>query len=217
MFNNNKPVRFSLNSPQFNKSPTRLSPTYKPAIMTRTKCEEIMDAAVESKTVLAMNLLENYDIEPSNRLLMDKSQQNLLHIAAKTKNYMFAEFLVEKGVSQDKNIFGETPLDIAMKNSDSRMIQLLYEVNKVGTFKQSIKKLEDKCDDLRYNFERVSTINDQLKTENTNLKITNKRLRDSEEVNDREVKKLKTEKNALLEDNRCLQTTVNNLRNSMKK
>jgi ABC-type phosphate transport system auxiliary subunit len=97
------------------------------------------------------------------------------------------------------------------------MIELLYEVNNVNTFKQSIKKLENKCDDLRGNYDRVSSINDQLKTENSTLKITNKRLRDDGDINDRELKKLKTEKIALLDDNRVLQTTVNNLRSSMRK
>lgn len=213
MFNNNKPTHFSNNN---NKPPVCID-YVTPIITIQTKCNEIMNAAIESETILVMNLLEKYDIEPSNQYLTDKSQQNLLHIAVKTKNYMLTEFLIEKNVVQDKNIFGETPLNIAMKNSDSRMIELLYEVNKINNYKQLNTKLEVKYDDLQFSYNRISYVNDQLRTENNNLKITNKRLRDNEDANDREIKKLRIDKSSLMEDNRILQTTINNLRNSMKK
>lgn len=187
-------------------------------LISQAKYDEILNAALSSHTLLVMDLLDKSNLEPTNSNLVDKSKQNLLHLAVKTKNYMLAEYLIEKKVSQiAKNIFNETPVDIAIKNNDIRMIELLYGVNKMDNYKQLTQKLEDKCDDMKFNYEKILSENTNLSYKLEESTKTNKRLRDTNDVQEREIKRLKTDNVRLSEDNKILQTTVTNLRNSMKK
>lgn len=187
-------------------------------LISQAKYDEIINATLSSQTLYVMELLDKNNIEPTNSNLVDKSKQNLLHLAVRTKNYMLAEYLIEKKVSQSaKNIFGETPVDIAMKNNDTRMVELLYDVNKINNYKQLYEKLEDKCDDLRYNYNTLLSENTKLLFQVDDTNKTNKRLRDTCDTHEREIKRLKLDNNRLVDDNRVLQITVTNLRNTMKK
>ena len=194
-------------------------------MVTQGKYDEIMNEALGSQTLSVINSLETNNINPTNINLVDKSKQNLLHLACKTKNYMLAEYLINKNVSHKvKNLFNETALDIAIKNGDVQMIGLLYGTSNIDNYKLSILKLEDKCNDFKLNIEMVMGINCKLEREKmeaceqlNNVTRTNKRLRDNHDTQEREIKKLKTENSLLTNDNKTLQITVNNLRSTMKK
>jgi ankyrin repeat protein len=180
--------------------------------------DEIINAAREGKSILAMNLLDKYGMHPTNTNLIDKSKDTLLHLAARTREYMLAEYLLNKNVSSVvKNIFGETPVDIAIKNHDSRMLELMYRVNNVTNLNSQINKLENKCDELRVNYNTVSRNNTYLSLKNDELGASNKRLRETNEFQEREIKKLKIDNTNLTNDNKTLQTTIITLRNAMKK
>ncbi len=180
--------------------------------------DEIINATIASRTLHVMDLLDKNNIEPTNSNLVDKSKQNLLHLAVRTKNYMLAEYLIEKKVSQSaKNVFGETAVDIAIKNNDTRMLELLYGINKIDSYKQLNDKLECKYNDMKFNYDTILNKNTQLSYNLDESNKTNKRLRDTCDVQEREIKKLKIEKEMVCEDNKVLQTTLNNLRNSMRK
>ncbi len=189
-------------------------------VLTKAKCDEITDATIESNTNLVLQLLRNGNYNPSDKLFMNKTKDSLLHLAARTKNYGLAEFLIENNVEQTKNIFGETPANIAMKNGDDRMAKLLLENDRINELKQINKN-------LKYDNEikKIALDNMTIKVLNLNsaLELSNKRLRDNEET-DRVFKKLKTDHTQLnndyvklTNDHVVLQTTYDNLRSSMKK
>lgn len=209
------------------------------SVMLQKKCCDIRGAAIGSNTLFVIDLLETNKIDVNNVNLFDESKQTLLHIAVKTKNYMLVEYLLGKNIDKDcVNIFGECALDIAIKNNDKKMIELLYDIGTINYHKNNNNKLEDKCDDLRFNYEKVLGFNDKLqrekselisdlnmqmrkcaKLENENLGLVtnldremknNKRLREDNDVCVRDLKKLKI-------DHQILTDTYNKLRDCMKK
>ncbi len=255
MANNNKPTQFTFGNPIVitqkdmvrnikpnftfgnNSSPPRTF-IKSPSILTRAKCDEIMDAAIDSNTNLVKQLLEYGYYKPSDSLLINKSKDNLLHLAVRTKNYMLVEYLLENNVQQTKNIFGETPSDIAMKNGDNKMMGLLLEVYKVNELKQTNKNLtyDNEAKEmalhnmtadtlkLKVNNESLQFSVNNLKNQVQNNELSLKRLRDTNDMTDREFKKLKVDHVQLTNDfvkltndHVVLQKTYTNLRNGMKK
>ena len=90
---------------------------------------EIMTSARLSKNDV-MTMINCNNINVNNNQLADDYKQNLLHIAVKNYHYEFAKFLIKKKIDKSKkNIFNETPLDIAIKNHDTKMIEILLEFN----------------------------------------------------------------------------------------
>ncbi len=232
---NNKPTQFNFGN---NVSPPRVFNNKSPSILTRAKCDEIMDAAVDSNTFLVKQLLENGNFKPSDSLLVNKAKDSLLHLAVRTKNYGLVEYLLENNVTQTKNVFGETPADIAMKNGDSKMMGLLLEVYKVNELRQTNRNLTYDNEakgmalhnmtadtlKLKVNNESLQFSVNNLKSQVQNTESTLKRLRDNNDVTEREFKKLKLDHTQLTNDyvkltndHVVLQKTYTNLRSSMKK
>jgi hypothetical protein len=189
------------------------------------KNAEIIKATYHAQNLKVYNLLDENNIKPSSKNLVDEMKQNLLHIAVRGRNYVLVEYFVDNDVSQtDKNIFNETPLDIAIKNNDKEMVELLCGHGKLENHKKTIKKLEDKCDDYRMNYEKVASINFDLKTQVESFNKSNQRLR---EVYDTVNNQLKSEHDTykktlqmcerLKEDNKGLKYELDTLKISTKR
>ena len=187
---------------------------------------EIIKNIYSQNTHAVISLINHHHINLDDTNLLDESQQNLLHIAVRTKNLELVKFLMNKKINKQKlNMFGETALDIAIKNHDKKMIEVLLYVEapiimpyyqqiikkddysessrnvdklteELNTEKQNCKRKRDECNTL-------SNINTSLKNENTDLVIENG--------------KLKIENKKLKADNNELQKTIKTLRESFKK
>lgn len=189
------------------------------------KNAEIIQATYDCQNLKVYNLLDENNIKPSSKNLVDEMKQNLLHIAVRRKNYVLVEYLIENDVSQtDKNIFDERPLDIAIKNNDFQMVELLCGRGNSENQKKTIKKLEDKCDDYKMNYEKVANINLDLKTQVESVTKSNKRLRNIyNTVNNQLQTEHATYTSALQnceklrEENKGLKTELNNLRITTKR
>lgn len=173
---------------------------------------EIIRNVYSQNTNKVISIINHHNINLDDRNLVDESQQNLLHLAVRTKNVELAKFLMSHNINRQKqNIFNEIPLDIAIKNHDKKMVETLLHVEppiilpyhntdklteELNTEKRNCKRHRDECDTL-------SRENTSLKNENTDLVIENG--------------KLKTENKKLKTDNDELQRTVKTLRESFKK
>ena len=177
------------------------------SIVTEETKSEIIKNIYCQNTDSVISTINHNNIDPDDNNLIDESQQNLLHLACRTRNLELAKFLINKKINKQKvNIFKETPLDIAIKNQDKKMIEILLNSNYVPyqtdlTYK--ISKLTDdlNCEKKNYKRQRdecelLSTDNSKLKEENVKLVIENKKLK---------------------VDNNELQKTVKTLRESFKK
>ena len=68
----------------------------------------IIRNAYSQNTTNTKNLILRHRVNITNNNLVDECEQNLLHIAAKTKNYELANYLITNGVNKNKkNIFNE--------------------------------------------------------------------------------------------------------------
>ncbi len=199
-------------------------PRYYSGVLTWEKREAITDATIASNTNLVLQLLENGNFNPSDKLFMNKTKDSLLHLATRTKNYELAEFLIENNVEQTTNIFGETPANIAMKNCDNKMAKLLLENNRINELKQNNKDL--KCDNelKTIALQKMTAKSLNFQENNGVLELSNKRLREDNDKNERVFKKLKTDHEdltvkhqLLVKDNDTLKITYTNLRDSLKK
>ena len=187
--------------------------------------KSISDATLKSKTNTVIGLLQTNNINVNNFYLNDEYGQNLLHLCARTKNYELARYLIEKKIDkQKKNMFNETPHDIALQNRDLKMIEVLLETDNNSYVKVENKRLHDKVTELELNGKTFMNTNKELTLKNSVLhmqieteKKSLKRIRDDNEIISFENKRLKTENQQLKSDNKILETTVKTLRDSMKK
>jgi len=192
----------------------------------------IFKYATTSSTSNVINTLSRNNINPSSASLVDDFDQNLLHIAVKTKNYELTKYLVKEKTSMTKlSLFYETPYDIAIKNQDKKMIEILLSHDEFNFYKNEVARLNNTLSDSKHNNNSLivtnkdltiknSTLQVQLSVSNTKLeeeKRSNKRKFEEYENCFRENKRLKTDNTKLQYDNTTLQNTVTSLRNSMKK
>lgn len=181
--------------------------------------------AYSQNTSNTKNLILKHRINVTNNNLVDECEQNLLHIAAKTKNYELANYLIANGINKNKkNIFNETPFDIAMKNGDQKMLEILFDQESNLRFKTQNAILNGKVSDLESNNVKLINANKELTMRNSSLHImldeekkSNKRKADDYSLYQFENKKLKVENAQLKSDNTSLTETVKTLRESMKK
>jgi len=211
-------------------------------VLTKSKSDEIMNAMLNFDTSLVIQSLKNGKFNPSDSLLMNNYKDNLLHIAARTKNYKLADFLLENNVEQKRNIFGETPINIAMKNYDNKMAEMLLVNNKINELKKmnsdlklENSKINESIKIIAVNASKIQNDNKILESSvkrlNEELEQTKssslKRLRDFEETEEKfkkSFKKLKTDHEelkvihqTLIENNKILENNITTLRNEMKK
>ena len=187
--------------------------------------DEIILDTLNSHTLSVMNLLDKNNISLDDEKLIDSSNQNLLHLSVKTKNVMLTEFLLDKKLDKNKkNIFGETPIDIAFKDQNREMVEKLYGVDKLNFHIQANKRLESKFDELDRNYQKFLVINSNLTAENTVLKKrldneikTNKRKTEECFAVENDYKRMKIERDNVIDDNKTLRVVINNLRNGSRK
>lgn len=170
------------------------------SIVTEETKSEIIKNIYCQNTDTVISTINHKNIDPDDNNLIDESQQNLLHLACRTRNLELAKFLINKKINKQKvNIFNETPLDIAIKNQDKKMIEILLNSNYVPY-----------QTDLTY---KISKLTEDLNCEKKNYK----RQRDECELLSVDNLKLKEENKQLKVDNSELQKTVKTLRESFKK
>lgn len=159
---------------------------------------DIYTNAINRNTAKVINLLVDNNINLAT--YKDCYNQTLLHIAAETSNQDLAKYLMRNGLDKDvKDLFGKSPLDIAMRKNDRMMVQLLMD--------RWIDIITIRDDNTRLT-EMNNRIIATLVLEQTN----NKRLREECNLLDRDNKKLRTENINLHKDNEVLQQTIKNLR-----
>jgi chromosome segregation ATPase len=140
-------------------------------------------------------------------------------LAARTKNHMLANYLIEQKVKQIKNVFGELPSDIAMKNGDINMIEILLGYDKLNQCLSTNAKLTSKLKETQSYYDRVTNINDLLKEQTEKLRgnvITlernNKRLREDLDTSDRELKRTKMSNEVIMKENDELKKNNKNVK-----
>lgn len=181
--------------------------------------------ALNKQTGSVTSSLERHNIDLLKKDLRDECDQNLLHIAARTRNYELAEYLISAGINkQARNLFGEMPLDIAIKNQDIKMLVILFEEQHLVTYKNDNVRLIQKVCDMDTNNKLLIDANKDLTIKNgvlnvqlNNERTTNKRKLDEYEVDIRDAKRLKIENQNLKVNNNELKSTIDTLRSSMRK
>lgn len=189
----------------------------------------LIEDVINLRNRSVIDKLKNVNINDS--LLLDDSRQNLLHITTKMDNNYLTRELVGLGMDKyQKNIYGETPLDIAIQKHNTELIKLFIDTTN-PFFKQEIdyltsenKRLQEKNDYLEKDNRKLLDCNENLtsKYNSTIIKLstesnTKRKLYDDLDFNEKENKKLKSEINNLKKDNKILQDTVNTLRKNNKK
>lgn len=180
---------------------------------------------LQSNTNHVKNLITRNNINITNNAIVDEFGQNLLHITSRTKNYELAKYLVSCNVDKNKkNIFGESSVDVAMKNHDREMLDILLNNDEMMRYKNENVRLINRVDDLESNNKKLIETNKDLSIKNGLLRVqtnealvSRKRKADDYDICFTENKKLKSDITQLKSDNIALQDTVKSLRNSMKK
>jgi ankyrin repeat protein len=178
-----------------------------------------------SKNSEVVTLLDKYNISTNDYKLTDEYDQNLLHIAVLKKNYSLAKQLLVRKIDKfKKNFFGDSPIDIALKNHDIKMLEILFEIDNETYLKSENRRLTDKVSLIEIENKKLADKNDGLIQKNLSMFIRidedAKNIKRKREENDelvKENKKIKLEIESLRSDNTVLQDTVKNLREAIKK
>jgi len=187
--------------------------------------DSLLKNTLRSNTYYVKKMIVEHNVNLNSNNLTDDYDQNLLHIAVKTKNYELAKYLVVNGINKDKkNMLYESPYDIAMKNGDQKMLEILFDGESSSMLKLENTRLSDRISDLETNNKKLIETNKDLTIKNGALHIqlddaikSKKRKFDEYDVVWTENKRLKTEITQLKFDNSTLQETIKSLRDSMKK
>lgn len=192
----------------------------------------IFQYAMQSYTEYVISTLKKHNIDPSDPGLVDDFGHNLLHISVKTKNYDLATYLINNKINMTRqNKFYETPFDIALKNHDKKMVEVLLDCNNINFHKTEVTRLTNSLAGSQTNNQMLTIANKDLTIKNSGLQVqlgiakteleqerrVNKRKFEEYEGCFQENKRLKTDNLKLHHDNMILENTLTNLRNSMKK
>ncbi|MCJ7636383.1 MAG: ankyrin repeat domain-containing protein, partial [Nitrososphaeraceae archaeon] len=92
--------------------------------------KSIISKAYSKDTNGVTYLLDSHNIDVNDSTLVDESKNTLLHLAVATKNTSLAKHLIgKKSTLNKKNSFGETPMQIALKNQDEGMVKILLNTS----------------------------------------------------------------------------------------
>lgn len=180
---------------------------------------------LSSNTFSVKNTIIKHNVNISSNNMVDECGQNLLHIAVRTKNYDLVRYFMSYDIDKNKkNMFGESPVDIAMKNNDQKMLEIFFVREPDMRHKNENVRLSNRVGELEINNKKLIETNKDLTIKNGILHMQRdeavtfrKRKADEYDICIVENKKLKTENIQLKSDNSALQNTVMTLRSSMKK
>lgn len=197
---------------------------YRSTITEDTKLS-LFAAARKSNTTYVMKTIKEKNINVSDWSLIDDYEQTLLHIAVKTKNYTLAQELMDMKMSPiKKNMFEETPMDIALRNNDIKMIILLSGNENAAFLKAENGRLLGTINDQKELIVSMTNINTEVTKKNSLLHMeldterkSLKRKRNEYETVLNDNIRLVSENKRLKVDNETLQKTIGTLSNSMRK
>lgn len=190
----------------------------------------------------AKNFIEfkGYDERELNNVT-DCHLNNLLHLSVLNCNHQMVTYFLDKGISYTKqNRFKQSAWDLAVLSRDSSILdklvqfrgkqenpnmlklsELSSENDSLKTKNRELKRSNGELAITNVEFEKKYSLRNRdvivLQTENTELKTSNKRLR--EEVLEVRIdnKRLKDENSNLIDKNEKLKTSVETLMNNSKK
>lgn len=146
--------------------------------VTEDQRKHLITLVLTSDNNKIIDYLEENKIDINDCNLVDESKNTLLHLAVATKNLLLTRYLIEhKSDRSKKNLFGDNPMKIAMKNHDEYIIQELLDI-----YNQDNQALElEKSNHKRTRDERDELLieNKKLKKDNLELQNTVKSLRSS--------------------------------------
>jgi ankyrin repeat protein len=178
-----------------------------------------------------VSLLLTYKID-CNYKKLDIYDNSLLHIAILNRSYDIVSYLIHKDSDINcVNQFNETPISIAIKNQDEKMIKIILNFNKYEIENSKVKedniylknentRLNDKIKNLEYNNNKLLDSNKILTQQNNYLSIqldNEKQNKRKFDIYEEERLLLKNENKRLKEDNAILQNTVKTLKDLAKK
>ena len=170
------------------------------------------------------SLISSHNIDINDSIYLDEYQNTLLHQAVLHKADNVIEYLMKQIDLEKQNQFGETPLDLAIKNHHTKIVKQLTESTKLKEdnvyLKSENKRLDEKVKTLESNNSKLLDANKSLTMKNNYLQIqleTEKKGKRRYETFESENKKLKTENEQLKSDNTILQKTVKTLKEFSKK
>lgn len=170
------------------------------------------------------SLVSTHKIDLNDTNYLDGYQNTLLHQAVMHKADNVIDYLMNKIDVEKQNQFGESALDLAVKNHNVKIIKKLTALTKIqedNTYlKNENKRLDDKVKTLECNNTKLLDANKSLTMKNNYLQIqldTEKKGKRRYETLESENKKLKTENEQLKSDNDILQKTVKTLKDFSKK
>jgi ankyrin repeat protein len=147
------------------------------------------------------DIISKHNLNLNTPECLDEYKNNMLHICVLKQNYELSNYLVSIGVNKNaKNVYDDSPLDLSIKNNDTKMVSILMNNHKdIECWRDSVISLEN--------------VNHKLNNEVKSLK----RKRDDYDDCVIELKKVKTDNVKLVKDNTDLKNTVVSLRKSFKK
>lgn len=158
--------------------------------------------AITGKTADVLRVVDRYNLD-INTDFLDESLNTLLHTAVRTNNTRLAKGLCERGADINaENCFGETPWTLCeVYNQQMRNVLSDYfpKVIKLRSVNAALKR------DLQSSIADLNTLKRR--------RISCARCTELQS----ELKKVKTERNALQKDNNTLQNTVKSMRKRLKK
>lgn len=221
----------------FNTNPTNITNTsiFDKSELTENIKKSLLTTIKNNDRFTFTSLITTHKLS-TNDIVLDPYNNNLLHISVLHKSYNIVQYLINTNFNVLRtNQFNETPIDIALKNHDEKMMRILVDNNKYETENKSLKedntylknenkRLDDKIKNLECNNTKLLDSNKTLTQKNNylylqlenekNFNITHKRkFSDLESENT----KLKNENKSLKDDNELLQKTVKTLKDLAKK
>jgi hypothetical protein len=186
--------------------------------------QSLMRTIKDNDKYALSSLVSTQSITLNDTSYLDEYQNTLLHQAVMLKADNVIEYLMSKIDSEKQNQFGETALDLAIKNHHTKIVKLLTETTKYKEdniyLKNENKRLDEKVKTLESNNSKLLDANKTLTMKNNYLQIqldTEKKGKRRYETLESENKKLKTENEQLKSDKEILQKTVKTLKDFSKK
>lgn len=160
-------------------------------------------------------LIKKYEFNLNSSECKDEYDNTLLHIVANSRNIKLAKQLILLGCQKHHtNLYGEKPVDIALKNNNLDMIKVLVDLEVDSFLQERIEALEKEREALLID---LTTVQEELNTRK-------RKACDDCAVKERDLKKMRTDydnltktNNKLSTDNTDLKKTVDNLRESFKR